>query len=72
MNTVEYLKMEGREEGREEGRVEGIEVGKEQAAAVFVENLLKGSDFTIGKIASLANVTEEFVKEVKSKMNGAR
>jgi hypothetical protein len=64
MNTTEYLKAEGREEG--------IEVGKEQAAAAFVENLLKGSDFTVDKIASLANVSVEFVNDVKNKLNGAR
>jgi hypothetical protein len=56
MNTVEYLKMEG----------------KEEAATVFVENLLKGSDFTVEKIASLANVTVEFVNEVRNKWKGAR
>ena len=64
MNTVEYLKAEGREEG--------IEVGKEQAAAAFVENLLSGSDFPLDKIASLANVSVEFVHEVKSKLNGTK
>jgi hypothetical protein len=64
MNTVEYIKMEGREEG--------IAEGKEKAAMAFVENLLKGSEFTVDKIASLANVSVEFVKEVKSKQNGAR
>jgi len=56
MNTVEYLKMEGREE----------------AAASFVENLLKGSDFAVEKIASLANVTVDFVNEIKNKLKGAR
>jgi hypothetical protein len=56
MNTVEYLKMEG----------------KEEAATAFVENLLKGSDFAVEKIASLANVSVEFVNKVKSQLNGAR
>ena len=56
MNTVEYLKMEG----------------KEEAAKAFVENLLKGSDFTAEKIASLANVTVEFVNKIKNKLNGTR
>jgi hypothetical protein len=36
MNTVEYLKMEGREEGFQIGFAEGIEEDK----AFFVENLL--------------------------------
>jgi hypothetical protein len=56
VNTVEYLKLEG----------------KEEAATAFVENLLNGSDFTVEKIASLANVTVEFVNKVKSQINGAR
>lgn len=64
MNTVEYLKMEGKAEGKAEG--------KEEAATAFVENLLKGSDFVVEKIASLANVSVEFVNKVKSQLNGAR
>jgi len=60
MNTVEYLKMEGREEARLE------------SATAFVENLLKGSNFTVKKIAALANVSIEFVKEIKSHLKGSR
>jgi hypothetical protein len=56
MNTVEYLKMEG----------------KEEAAVSFVQNLLRGSDFNVEKIASLANVSIEFVNEVKRKLNGTK
>jgi len=60
MNTVEYLRMEGREEA------------KIESATAFVENLLKGSDFSVEKIASLANVSVEFVSKVKSQLNGTR
>jgi hypothetical protein len=60
MNTVEYLKMEGKAEG------------KEEAATAFVENLLKGSDFAVEKIASLANVSVDFVNRVKNQLNGSR
>jgi hypothetical protein len=60
MNTVEYLKLEGKAEG------------KEEAATAFVENLLKGSDFAVEKIASLANVAVEFVSKIKSQLNGTR
>ena len=56
MNTVEYLKMEG----------------KEEAATAFVENLLKGSDFVVEKIASLANVSVEFVNKVKNQLKGTK
>jgi hypothetical protein len=58
MNTVEYLKAEGREEA------------KIESATTFVENLLKGSDFSVEKIAFLANVSIDFVNEIKSKLNG--
>jgi len=64
MNTVEYLKMEGREEG--------IVVGREEANAISVENLLKQTDFTVEKIASLINVTVEFVNKIKNKLKGVR
>jgi hypothetical protein len=56
MNTIEYLKMEGREE----------------ATASIVQNLLKQSDLAVEKIASLANVSVEFVNKIKSKLNGTR
>lgn len=46
----------------EKGRKEGLEKGAEQ----FVKNLLSNTDFTIAKIASLANVTEAFVKKIKA------
>ena len=64
MDTVEYLKMEGREEG--------IAEGTEMAATTFVENLLKGSDFAVEKIAPLANVSSEFVNKIKSQLNGTK
>lgn len=46
-------------------------MAKEEAAAAFVENLLKATDynFTIEKIASLANVTVDFVKEVQQELS---
>lgn len=59
MNTDQYLRMEGKEEG------------KEEAALTFVKNLLRGSDFAVEKIASLANVTVEFVNKIKNNLNGA-
>jgi len=52
MNTVEYLKMEGREEERE----------------LIVRNLLKHSDFPVEKIALLTNASIELVKEIKKKL----
>ena len=38
---------------------------REEASRLFVQNLLKDSDFTQAKIASLANVSLSFVRKVK-------
>jgi len=57
MNTVEFIKMEGREEGREEGRTE-----KEVSV---VRNLLVTTDFSDERIAFIADVTTDFVKEIR-------
>lgn len=60
MGVKEYLIQQGREEGYEKG----VEEGKE----LFVKNLLSNTDFTIAKIASLANVTQAFVKKVRTSL----
>lgn len=52
MDTIEYIKMEAKEEVQE----------------VIVENLLKGSDFSVEKIATLVNVPVEIVNEIKSNL----
>jgi predicted transposase YdaD len=54
---AEIRAQEGHEMGLEEGRVE--------SSRLFVGNLLQETDFSIEKIASLANVSVDFVKEVK-------
>jgi len=53
MDTLEYVRMESREE----------------TSRLFVENLLKESEFSVEKIASLANVSVDFVNEVKNKLS---
>jgi hypothetical protein len=47
-------------------REEGLKEGVEKASRLFVENLLKGSEFNEKKIASMANVTLAFVKKIKA------
>lgn len=42
------------------------EKGRESSRRLFVENLLRESSFPVEKIASLANVTVEFVNQVKA------
>jgi hypothetical protein len=66
MGINEYVKMVAKEEGLEQGRMEE----RESNHRVFVENLLKGSDFSVEKIASLANVTVELVNQIKGELNG--
>jgi hypothetical protein len=47
---------------------EGLERGIERTTRKFVENLLKDSTFPVEKIASLTNVSVEFVTEVKEEL----
>ncbi|MGJ7029870.1 Rpn family recombination-promoting nuclease/putative transposase [Niabella hirudinis] len=51
----------GIEQGIEQGIKKGIETGKEQ----FVRNLLSNTQFKIPAIATLAGVTESFVKKIQ-------
>jgi predicted transposase/invertase (TIGR01784 family) len=53
------------EKGRKLGLEEGIAKGKTE----FVMYLLKNTDFDLSKIASLANVSEEFVKNIQSNLD---
>lgn len=57
---IERFKKEGREEGREEAL--------QEAKLSFVKNLLLNTNFTVTKIATLANVTEDFVRKVKKSL----
>jgi hypothetical protein len=60
MGIDEYVKMEGIEQGIEQG----IEIRNRQ----FVENLLRKTEFSTEKIAALADVTVEFVDEVRNSL----
>ncbi len=62
MGIDEYLK----QEGKKEGLAEGMKKGQENSRRLFVENLLKDSNFSVAKIASLANVTVGFVNKIKN------
>jgi predicted transposase YdaD len=56
MNTLEYVRMEGKEEGLAEGRAE------ERRNAVVA--LLANTEFSIEKIAAILEVSIEFVIKV--------
>jgi hypothetical protein len=56
MGIDEYVKMEG------------IEIGREERSKQFVENLLRETEFSTEKISTLADVTLEFVDEVRNSL----
>jgi len=58
---------EGLEQGLEKGLEQGRSEGRENSSVVFVHNLLANTEFSTDKIASLANVSLEFVNKVKEK-----
>ena len=62
MGIIEAIKKIEREEGRQEGRKEGREEERRQ----FVSQLLSDTDFSIQRIAKLANVSEGFVKRIQA------
>ena len=55
--------MEGLQKGLERGRAEE----RENTSTAFVQNLLANTEFSIEKIASLANVSVDFVKKVQER-----
>jgi len=57
---------EGRAEGEAKGKAEGEAKGKAEGKAEVIKNLLSLNKFSISDIAELANVTEEFVKQIEA------
>lgn len=55
----------GMEKGIEKGMEKGIIKGEERARFELVKNLLVETEFTVTKIATLAAVSETFVRKVK-------
>lgn len=51
--------------GEKKGMEKGEERGEERKSFILVKNLLLESNFTVAKIASMAEVTEAFVRKVK-------
>lgn len=60
---------QGIEKGLEKGIEQGIEKGTENTKREFIENLTARATFSDEEIASLANVSLEFIKEVRNKKN---
>ena len=61
----DFLYRIGEKKGMEKGEEKGMEKGEERKSFILVKNLLLESDFTVAKIASVAAVTEAFVRKVK-------
>ena len=64
MGIIEQLAQIKSEEAREEGLAQGQEISRR----LFVENLLKNTEFSMEKIASLAGVPVELVHSVKNNL----
>lgn len=65
MSTLDIFVKKGRQEGVEIG----VEIGIEQTQQKIVSNLIKSSAWTDEQIASVADVTLEFVRKVRSNLN---
>ena len=65
---IERFKKQGEERGIKKGIEKGIEKGREEEKLSFIKNLLLNTDFSISKIAALANATETFVRKVKKSL----
>ena len=61
----DILYRRGELKGMEKGIEKGMEKGMKKEKEAFVKNLLLNTNFTIAKIAGLANATESFVKKIK-------
>ncbi len=72
MGIMETIYMLTREEGFEEGLGKGFEEGEEKKSIQVVKNLLMNTDFDTAKIASLADVSEEFVIKVREENLSSR
>lgn len=59
-------RMEGRRKGRKEGRKKGRKEGIKQGKLVLIQALIKNTDLNDRKIAFLAGVGEDFVRNLRS------
>ena len=59
------LYLQGIEKGIQKGIQKGIEKGIEKGIHQFVVNLILGTDFSDEKIANLASISVEFVKQIR-------
>jgi predicted transposase YdaD len=69
IDNVDEIMAKGEKKGREEGREEGIALGIEKARTLTIGTfLLKTPDMPDEEVASLFDVTVEYVKDLREKM----
>jgi predicted transposase YdaD len=69
IDNVEEIMAKGRGEGRKEGRQEGREEGREEARALTIGTFIrKMPGMPDGEVASLFDVTVEYVRNLREKM----
>ena len=69
IDNVNEIMAKGEKKGREEGREEGIALGIEKARTLTIGTfLLKMPDMPDEEVASLFDVTVEYVKDLREKM----
>src|SRR6201991_1278689 len=76
MGIIEYLAVKrekeglerGLQQGRQQGFQEGRQEGRSEARRVVIENLLSNTEFSDEKIASLAEVSVELVKNIREQL----
>jgi hypothetical protein len=66
---LDRAKKEGIEEGLKKGLKKGLKEGHDAMDRKFVKSLLLNTDFTIAKIARLADTTQILVRKVKKSLN---
>ena len=69
-NDVFFIKgkQEGEQKGKQEGEQKGEQKGKVEKEKLFVENLIRQTDFEDNQIASLASVSMSFVQSIRQRL----
>lgn len=71
MGIREQIIQMAEQKGRKQGRNEGRDEGRKERDTVFVENLLRTTDFSDERIAEVADISVGFVKEARAKLKSS-
>lgn len=66
-NAISFAERTGEERGEKRGEERGEKRGEKRKARVVVQSLIRKTDFNDEKIAELASVSVDFVKEMRTK-----